>query len=157
MKLNLGCGEDWRKLEGFDGVDSVDFGQKHIIDIERDGLRTIPDDSIDEIRAWNFLEHISMDREIFVMNEMWRVLKVGGLVHIKVPKFPHYNAVVDPTHKSFWVTRKFTNYYCGNRPRNAKYFDHKGTELRKWAVANDGEGNYRLEQDHCSIDIWIQK
>lgn len=28
IRLNIGCGKDWKKQEGFEGVDIVDFGQE---------------------------------------------------------------------------------------------------------------------------------
>lgn len=154
--LNLDLGGGGSKIEGWECVDMEDWGQKYVINIEKEGLKAFEDNSVDGLRAFNFLEHISMDRELFVMNECHRVLKPGGLFHIKVPKFPHYNAVVDPTHKSFWVPRKFTNYYAGKRPRNAVYRDHEGTPMQKWAIDNEN-GEYRMEIDYCSIDIWLKK
>lgn len=155
MKLDIGCGLTWDK--DFEGLDISDFGQKYVRDIARDGLKGIEDNTVDEIRCWSTLEHIPMDRELFVMNEMWRVLKLGGKLHIKVPRFPHENAVIDPTHKSFYVTKKFTQYYAGKRPRNAKYYDHTGREMRKWGICNDGKGNYILNETDREIDIWLYK
>ncbi len=75
MKLNLGCGKEWREYPEFEGVDIVDFGQKYVLDITEDGLSGIADLSVDEMMAFNVLEHISPEKIVFVMNECQRVLK----------------------------------------------------------------------------------
>lgn len=151
MRLNLGCGKDWREFTDMDGVDIVDFGQKFVLDLEIVGLEPIKDSSVDYIRAFNILEHIRIDKVIFVMNECHRVLCEGGLFDIKVPKFPHSNAVADPTHKSYWVVETFKDYFAGSSPRNADY------GIKKWAIANDGNGNYILDEDDRSIHIVLRR
>ena len=151
MKLNLGCGKDWRSYPGFIGIDIVDFGQEYVDNIERDGLHFHDDGSVEEIMAFNVLEHIAPDRMIFVMNECWRVLKMGGKFHIKVPLAPSENAFSDPTHRSFWTRKTFTEYFAGGSPRNADY------GIKKWGIMNDGKGNYLMELSDREIDIWLYK
>jgi SAM-dependent methyltransferase len=43
------------------------------------------DTSIDEVRAFHFIEHL--DRPFDVMRELYRIIKPGGILHIKVPHF----------------------------------------------------------------------
>lgn len=120
LKLELGGGR--RVEEGWTCVDRGDYGQEHVIDIENEGLwdfPDFPDQSVDELRSHYFLEHIG--DVVFVMNECWRVLKPGGEFSIKVPRFPHDNAVSDPAHKSWWVEDTFTKYLTGVWPVNADY------------------------------------
>jgi len=145
-KLDLGCGAT--KLDGFDGIDKVDHGQKYVHDLE-DIPWPIQGRSIDEIRAFNILEHIHQDKVIAVMNECHRILKEDGKMHIKVPRFPHYNAVVDPTHLSYWHERTFMNYFAGKRPRNADY------GMEKWSICLDKNKKHMIKTDHCSIDVWL--
>ena len=149
-KLNLGCGKNWQSYPGFDGQDIVDFGQRLIFDMEEIPW-PIADEHYKEIRAFSVLEHIHQDKVIAVMNECWRILKRGGKFHIKVPKFPHDNAVQDPTHFSFWVPKTFTLYFAGKSPMNADY------GIQKWGICNDGKGNYLMEIDDRNIDIWLYK
>jgi len=144
--LNLGCGKDWASYPEYDGVDNVDFGQKYIIDIEKDGLKGIGNGSIDKIMAFNILEHIDQPQVIFVMNECNRVLKENGIMDIKVPPADSpLEAFSDPTHKSWWTYKTFTKYYCGKSPRNADY------GIKKWAMDNldtsdSGELKVRLKK-----------
>jgi|SRR3972149_3574212 len=150
MKLNVGCGRDWRDHQGFVGVDIVDFGQEYVRDIEKEGLSGIADNSVQEIICHNVLEHIRSSKKIFVMNEMHRVMQKGGVLDIIVPRFPHYAAVADPTHLSFWHEKSF-EYFAGKRPRNADY------GIRKWAIENDGKGNYTWKITENAIFVRLIK
>lgn len=81
MKLDLGCGKD--KLEGFIGVDLYEPSA----DIKDDmvTLKTIEDNSIDEIRAFHVLEHLFEKDVKPALSSMFRVLKPQGKIHIQVP------------------------------------------------------------------------
>lgn len=108
--LNLGCGrkatpstaeEHWVNLDiaGFPGVDVV-----------RDLRRGLPfaDASFNYCYADNVLEHFVMDPDgIFVLNEIDRVLKVGGRATIIVPHADSQGAKQDPTHKALIVPRSW--------------------------------------------------
>jgi len=127
--LNLGCGKHWKRdYPDWVGIDIVDFGQEYVFDIEKEGLRRFSNESVEQILANDFLEHIGPDRVIFVMNECWRVLKRGGEFRISVPKFPHHDSVADPTHKSFWVENTFKIYFCGGGPIHADY------SIKQWKL-----------------------
>lgn len=79
------------------------------------------DDSFKVITASHVMEHIPAGSDrIAVMNEAWRVLRPGGRFHIKVPLFPHWSAIADPTHVSFWVPESFS-YFDGSWKANADY------------------------------------
>lgn len=139
MKLDIGCGKT--KLENdWEGLDIVDYGQKYVLDLEKDGLKGIPDKSITEIKAHNVFEHLSVEKRLFVFNECWRVLVSRGTLDIKVPCFPHGVAVNDPSHKSFYSKKMFFDYFAGNRPRNSIIYDHKGNRLQKWATCRTKDG-----------------
>lgn len=154
MKLDIGCGKTWP--EGWEGIDIVDFGQKYVHNLEKVPW-PIEDESCEELRAMQTLEHIHQDKVLDVMNECWRILKHDTKFHIAVPKFPSDNAVQDPTHYSFWVVKSFTYYFAGKHPGNAQYYDSLKRPMRKWAIANDGKENYLMEVDDRSIDIWLWK
>lgn len=78
------------------------------------------DETIDEAHAHHVLEHIERRDLITVMNECWRVLKVGGMLDIEVPLFPSEDAMSDPTHVSFFTSRTFDYFIQGTR-----YEDHR--------------------------------
>ena len=47
------------------------------------------------------------------MNEIWRVLKPGGILYASTPAYPHNEAFQDPTHVNF-ITEKTVEYFMGN-------------------------------------------
>lgn len=113
-KLHLGCGK--KILPGFVNVDIVAAeGVDLVFDISQ-GL-PFPDDSFDEVRAIDVLEHIPATRIIHVMNEVYRVLAPGGSFQIHVPCAPGITAFQDPTHVCFWNEESFTYYEDGHRRR----------------------------------------
>ncbi len=83
VKLNLGCGE--RKKEGYINVDWKSELDPEVVH----DLNTIPypfsNGSIDLVEADHILEHL--DRPFFIMQELHRILKRGGVLKIKVPHF----------------------------------------------------------------------
>jgi ubiquinone/menaquinone biosynthesis C-methylase UbiE len=81
-----------------------------------------PDSSIEEIRAYDIIEHLP--DKIHTMNEAWRVLKPGGLFDIEVPTTDGAGAWCDPTHVSYWNRSSFDYYTAGNacRERFDRYY-----------------------------------
>jgi ubiquinone/menaquinone biosynthesis C-methylase UbiE len=84
MKLNLGCGSDIRS--DCINIDVRKTSEKTlVIDIEKDLLKAFPDNSVDEIIAKDFIEHISWRRVEDLIKDIHRVLKPGGRLFIQVP------------------------------------------------------------------------
>lgn len=81
-RLNLGCGP--YKERGFINIDRNPLLEP---DLVRDVLRGLPydDGSVVEVRAWHFLEHVPREELPWLIGEIWRVLGIGGLFHIRVP------------------------------------------------------------------------
>lgn len=101
MKIDLCCG--FRKPNGYFGVDNREECDPDLLwDIERDGLTYFDDSTIDEVRAHDALEHISSDRCIYVMEEIYRVLKPNGILDFFTPSSDGRGAYQDFTHKSAW-------------------------------------------------------
>jgi len=82
-KLNLGSGED--KKEGYI---NIDFNPLAEPDVNHD-LNQLPypfeANTFDEVVAFHIIEHL--DKPFEIMKELHRILKPGGLLHIKVPHF----------------------------------------------------------------------
>lgn len=95
MKLNLGCGADFRN-----GYVNHDRTKRPGVDVAHD-LDVLPwpwkDSLAQEIRAWAVLEHLRLTLAEAIQ-ECWRILQVGGLLIFKVPVFGARNAAIDPTH-----------------------------------------------------------
>jgi len=114
VKLNLGCSD--RGLPGFVGVDIVPPADQ-IADL-RDRWPW-PDSSVDEIAAYDVLEHLPDKRHS--MNELWRVLKPGGIARIQVPHATDGDGGhCDPTHCSYWTTSDF-EYYSPGIPERERF------------------------------------
>ena len=67
----------------------------HDREIAHDLLTPLPfeDGSIAKVQAQDVLEHLPFDRLPFVLDEIWRVLKPGGVFRLSVPDYRH------PIHK----------------------------------------------------------
>ena len=68
-----------------------------------------PDDTFDEVGAFDFLEHVGRQGDwkgyFEEFTEYWRVMKPGGLFYILVPIGSDYHA--DPGHTRFFSTNWF--------------------------------------------------
>src|SRR3990167_6147238 len=139
--LNIGAG--FQRIEGFTNIDLVQCidneGNTYtdvLCDVEKERL-PFADNSVDEIACYEFLEHIGhgrnnpdgLDALIFVMNEMWRVLKPEGVLKGKCPHEDGENVWAYPTHQRV-ITIAMFDYFCGvnrynrtqpSRPRKASY------------------------------------
>ncbi len=138
--LDLGCGLSPKNPYGADEVYGCD-----IRDLEDDlkgrgvkykkanlVLESIPfeDNFFDSVSAMDFLEHIPRQivdspgniRNSFVvlMNEVFRVLKPGGIFFASTPTFPHPWAFIDPTHVNIMTDKSYT-YFIGDNSHGRMY------------------------------------
>lgn len=106
-RLNLGSG--LKKLEGYINIDNrIEMSPDLLWDV-RKGI-PYPDNSIIEVNADNFLEHIEQSKVIPLMNEVHRVLNPEGVFNIVVPSTDGRGAFQDPYHVSFWNINSFLYY-----------------------------------------------
>lgn len=111
MKLNLGCSD--RRIEGYVGVDIAPPADQ-IVDLA--GPWPWPDSSVDEIIAQDVFEHLPDKRH--TLNEAWRVLRNGGVIHIGVPDATDGDGgFCDPTHRSYWTGSDFEYFEKGDFAR----------------------------------------
>lgn len=120
VRVDLACGQS--KREGFIGVD---ISPCEGVDIVHD-LTVTPwpfdDESVDEVHCSHFIEHLDGDQQMAFMNELWRVLKVGGKVSLFAPCGWSSRAWQDPTHKRPIVPESF--YYYNREWREANKLTH---------------------------------
>lgn len=108
FKLNLGCG--FRLQKGYINIDNRPEVKPDLVCDITEGL-PYDDDSVDEVRAWDFLEHILLGKTVGVIEEIWRVLKPGGIFESFTPDAEVGQAAFqDPDHKSFWVQNSWLYY-----------------------------------------------
>ena len=114
MRLNLCCGDDVR-----DGYINIDVRKTKpnvlVLDLEKDLLRPFPDKSVDEILAYDCIEHISWRRIEDLLRDIHRVLKCDGRLYLRVPDLEAIakKVILDPGFRynelrgwkaiSFWV------------------------------------------------------
>jgi len=112
--LDVGCGTN--KIKDAIGLDSV---QLDGVDIVHD-LNSYPwpfkDEEFDIIYMNDIIEHL--DDTIKVMEELYRILKKGGKVIIRVVYWNHRYSFSDPTHVHYFTemsfdffTGKYREYY----------------------------------------------
>lgn len=82
MKLNLGCGKDYRP-----GWVNVDTSRKVKADFYFDLRKKFPfkDNRFDFILAQDILEHFTREEGVKFLKECWRVLKPKGKIRIRTP------------------------------------------------------------------------
>jgi SAM-dependent methyltransferase len=115
--INIGCGG--RLVPSSETFQWTHLDERALpgVDVVRDLRRGIPfnDSTFDELVADNVLEHFAGDDAIFLINEIHRVLKPGGLATIIVPHRDDPCAVLDPTHKSFYVAESSLYWTAAGR------------------------------------------
>jgi len=122
MLLNFGCGGS--RLEGFAGLDSVDGSTVDIvIDIDNVGdACALTNDSCSFIYMSHVLEHLK--NPLWVMEELWRICRPGGLLLVRVPHGSSEEAWIDPTHKRPYFERSFLYF---SQPKYHKFdYGYKG-------------------------------
>lgn len=121
IKLNIGAGTDilpgWvnHDVAALPGIDCVH-------DLE---VRPWPwaDGSVDEIKIYDVLEHLH--EFIPSLEEIWRILRPGGICRVSVPYWNSWCAAADPTHRHTFHETTFQFFdpespYCRSRPYYSK-------------------------------------
>lgn len=104
IKIDIGCGIRKSGHE-YIGIDKVNLpGVDIVLDLEN-GLLPFSTNSVDEVVAFHILEHIH--NYIPLLEEIWRILKPGASLMVKVPNYKHSSAYSDPTHIRFFTTQSF--------------------------------------------------
>ena len=102
------------------GVDLDSFGRDDV-HVARLGFEPLPfpDGAADFVSAFDLLEHIprhspgvpSGNPFIFLMSEIWRVLRDRGVFYAQTPAYPSPNAFSDPTHVNI-ITSETVRYFA---------------------------------------------
>ena len=110
-KLELGCGP-FPKREGFITTDVLDFDCVNLVGDVYEVLSKINDDSLNEVYACHFIEHI--DDLTGFLDEVIRVCRDGALIEFHVPHHSNSFFYSDPTHKNFFGLYTF-HYFANDR------------------------------------------
>ena len=131
--LDLGCGLNPRNPLNADEVFGIDIRDNVSENIKRSDLAIepipFPDNFFDVVSAYDFIEHIprliyNPNRRlcfIELMNEVWRVLKPGGIFFSQTPAFPREVTFRDPTHENIITEKTFPMYFDDQHCLARKY------------------------------------
>lgn len=109
--INLGCGKT--RIPGSIGVDVVKIPGS--VDVVHDlNIAPYPFESnvADEIHFYHVLEHL--DNPVAKLEEIHRILKPRGVLHMRVPHFSSNGAFTDITHKRPFAVCSFDIFEEGN-------------------------------------------
>jgi len=155
--LDLGCGKNKRHKEAI-GLDIVGKPTTDADIIWNGGFERIPfpDNSCRLVMAHDFIEHIPhvvwienngvpkrLQPTVFLFNEVYRVLRDGGLFEIGVP-VEDTARFQDPTHSSIW---------------NYKTFDYFSNSYEGFKEVYSHKSNFKLirrEQDGQHLQVLLQ-
>ena len=110
LNLNIGSGKD-KLSEEFIRLD-IDLSCKPNVCARAEAL-PFKNGVFDKVVASHVLEHIP--DIVSTLNEVYRVLKWNGDFIVEVPEFPHWKAVVDPTHVRYFIQDTFKYFEGMNR------------------------------------------
>ena len=134
LRLDIGCGKT--KMDGWEGIDAIDFGQKHIHDV-RNGLPWVDDASVDEVRSSHFVEHLTGAERVAFFNELHRVMKPKATALIVTPNWSHACAYGDPTHQWPPMSQWYPLYLN-----------------KDWREVNAPHAPYTCDFDHVVAGSW---
>lgn len=156
MKLNLGCGKEYKK--GFINIDSYDLT---IADkkMSVDNLK-YPPNTVEEIHAQQLIEHFGFLKTVYILAEWFRVLKPGGILLIETPHLEEsFKRFLDGTLETrkeiiTWIfgldSQGMTHYFCFPE-------ELLRTTLKKTGFRNIQETYLEEEKNHPGLRIICKK
>ena len=143
-RLNLGAGKDYKPM----WTNHSQYQHSSRIDVACD-LNELPwpwpSGQFSRVYAWAVLEHLKIDL-VESLDEIWRILKPGGKVKLKLPCWNYYKAWRDPTHRWRFDPGVFT--FFDPRTRNGKRSSYM-TPF-KWWLLDHGH------TDKSKVAIWAE-
>ena len=146
LKLNLGCGQNQR--EGYKGVDIVKGpGVDYVFDLTK-AHWPFASGSVKATYASHFLEHLDGAERIKFMEELYRILEMGGEAEFIVPYWSSMRSIQDPTHK--WPPLAESSFL---------YFSQSWCRLNGVTHYGAGAGKYNFDfvYGYAMPPIWSSK
>lgn len=116
IKVVLGAGPHYQTGEGIILVDKIkEWATPGYACDFMEGPLPFEDNSVDYVEAYNILEHIEgLANYRRLMEEVNRILKVGGKFDIKVPHKDHPAAFATHDHVRFFIDLSFNDFTIQN-------------------------------------------
>lgn len=109
--INIGCGLSKIERDNWCNIDISDKCKPDLVHDLRKGLPMFEDNSLEEVVANGVLEMILPNEEfVFVLNEIWRVLKPNGQLNGQVPSIDTRVLMLDPFDRR-WFQEDTFNYW----------------------------------------------
>ena len=151
--FDLGCGK--RKTAGAFGMDAVPLPGVDLVHDLEERPYPLPDGCADEVVLNHVIEHFA--DPLPILEEVWRIARAGGRVHIRTPHCSGILAWKDPTHRRAFTSESFDyygendySYYTAARYRvvhvRLKYFMEE--HLWPWPYRLWGRAVQRLLDRH---------
>lgn len=144
VKLDIACGAN--KQEGFSGIDIRPLEGVDIVHDLEEFPWPIPDSTVSIAVASHYIEHIKPWLSIDFMNEVWRILEVGGTFAAVTPYPGSRGYWQDPTHCNGWNEATF-QYFDPEYPLYTIY------KPRPWKIK---EG-FPVWQTQGNIEVIMEK
>jgi SAM-dependent methyltransferase len=111
--LNVGCGRF--PVAGAVNLDAVAGPGVDVVWDLDDAPWPFGDGEFTRVQGVQVFEHVA--NPVGFMCEAWRVLGVGGVLHLEVPHYLSCNSFTDPTHRRH-CTEETWDYWCVGTPLN---------------------------------------
>ena len=144
IKLDIGCGPT--KPEGFVGLDKKEGPGVDIVHDLEVFPYPLPDDCCLEIRGSHIIEHIKPWLTINFMNELWRIMILGGQLTLTTPIAGSNEYWQDPTHCNGCVPKTFEYF----DPRYSLYMVY---EPKPWQI----EQGFPIYKTYSTIKVMLGK
>lgn len=149
--LNLGCGKDI--IEGAVNIDHVKLpGVDLVMDLEKFPY-PFKDKSVNEVHLYFVLEHL--DEHFRVIEEIFRILKKGGMLYIRVPHGSScYGQWGEFTHKRGYGYYSFDIF---TKESDRKYYSKTAFKIVKKRIKYFLTYPYDFYKHNCWFPHWEKK
>ncbi len=139
--LSVGCGKIHDKSTNDIRWTNIDMVAEVMPDVVCDMTKGLPfkDNEFDHVKAFACLGQIEKNSDfLFVMNELWRVLKSGGTIFIYLPHKDYQHCWLDP----FNQRRTNEDHWNGFDENSRQYIDHNSYYgFKPWKDVNVSVAN----------------
>lgn len=133
--VDLGCGPAPKNLFRAETCFGIDLYEDESLNVAKARLGfeplPFPDEHFDYVTAYDLLEHIPRYADlptqgntpfIYLMNEIYRIMKNGGVFLSMTPIYPYLGAFQDPTHNNIMTIDTLPLYFSNEKLEIAKHY-----------------------------------